>query len=206
MSISLPLLKETTLSSGGHNGGRVSNNNQKLTVESCLQHFTTPEMLTDPVFCPNCSGKTPTKKQHVVSKLPKVLCLHLKRFDAANNKKIEEFVSFPCIGLNMGPFLPHWCEVSMSSSTNDNVSEQLLKPEISYDLFGTVNHFGNLQSGYVVMVQITCSLGPYCMFFRRRELILSSLSLSLFWQSLRYQLKSETAMVSLQRFICWICE
>ena len=147
MSISLPLSAETSVTPGDDNGP-LQKNNQRLTVESCLRHFTMPEMLTDPVFCPTCSGKTRTKKQHVVSKLPKVLCLHLKRFDAAHNKKIEEFVSFPSNGLNMGPFLPHWCEVSMSAA--NDIPGNILKPEISYDLFATVNHFGNLQSGHYV--------------------------------------------------------
>jgi ubiquitin carboxyl-terminal hydrolase 22/27/51 len=148
MSISLPLSTEAASTSGDDPS---SNKTTKLTVEACLRHFTMPEMLTDPVFCPTCSGKTQTKKQHVVSKLPKVLCLHLKRFDAAHNKKIEEYVSFPAVGLNMGPFLPHWCEVSMlSPAYHDDLPETVVQPEISYDLFATVNHFGNLQAGHYV--------------------------------------------------------
>ena len=110
MSISLPLSKEVQKATSGVVGS--SNVKENLSVERCLRHFTVPEVLADPVDCPNCGRKTPTKKQHVVSKLPKVLCLHLKRFDAAQNKKIEDFVSFPSKGLNMGPYLPHWCEVS----------------------------------------------------------------------------------------------
>jgi ubiquitin carboxyl-terminal hydrolase 22/27/51 len=75
----------------------------------------------------------------------------LKRFDAANNKKIEEFVSFPCKGLNMGPFLPHWCEVSRVTSAMNNDQQDLVAlPHIMYDLFATVNHFGTLQSGHYV--------------------------------------------------------
>jgi ubiquitin carboxyl-terminal hydrolase 22/27/51 len=150
MSISLPLSKDglATTNSINSSPGDVK---QKLSVETCLRHFTIPEMLADPVMCPTCERKTPTKKQHVVSKLPKVLCLHLKRFDAATNKKIEEFVSFPSTGLNMGPFLPHWCEVSPVPSLLSNDSqEQWLIPEINYDLYATVNHFGNLQSGHYV--------------------------------------------------------
>lgn len=109
MSISLPLSKEvqraTTEMPGESNefGGRV-----KLSIERCLRHFTMPETLADPVDCPSCRKKTSTKKQHVISKLPKILCLHLKRFDAAQNKKIEDFVSFPATNFNLGSFLPHW--------------------------------------------------------------------------------------------------
>jgi ubiquitin C-terminal hydrolase len=72
------------------------------------EHFTAPESLSDPVDCPSCRRKTPTKKQHTFAKLPKVLCLHLKRFDAATNNKIDDFVSFPASGLDMGRMLPHW--------------------------------------------------------------------------------------------------
>ena len=79
-----------------------------LSVQTCLEHFILPEVLSDPVQCPNCKKKTSTKKQHTFSKLPKILCLHLKRFDAAKNRKIDEYVSFPAKGLNMGPFLSHW--------------------------------------------------------------------------------------------------
>ena len=114
MSISLPLSKEVhRLMADGT--GKSSPGHHKLSVERCLRHFTMPETLVDPVDCPSCGKKTLTKKQHVISKLPRVLCLHLKRFDAAHNKKIEDFVSFPEKNLNMGPYLPHWYVVASQS-------------------------------------------------------------------------------------------
>lgn len=99
MSLSLPLSKEIQ---------DVGTRHELLSVERCLRHFIAPETLSDSVHCPTCREKTVTSKQHVVAKLPKVLCLHLKRFDATLNKKIEDYVSFPVKGLNMGPYLPHW--------------------------------------------------------------------------------------------------
>lgn len=148
MSISLPLSKGGPPAAVQSTSGIAK---ETLDIETCLRHFTVPEMLTDPVMCPTCDKKTLTKKQHVVSKLPKVLCLHLKRFDAATNRKIEDFVSFPCRGLNMGQFLPHWCEVlRVPVVSSIDSSEQWVVPEIRYDLFATVNHFGNLQSGHYV--------------------------------------------------------
>jgi ubiquitin carboxyl-terminal hydrolase 22/27/51 len=147
MSISLPIHKQGETSAPNV----IGRTRHHLDVESCLRQFTMPEMLTDPVMCPTCVKNTPTRTQHVVSKLPKVLCLHLKRFDAASNKKIEDFVSFPCRGLNMGPFLPHWCELSRVPTISSNMTqEQRSLPEIKYDLYATVNHFGNLQSGHYV--------------------------------------------------------
>jgi ubiquitin C-terminal hydrolase len=144
MSISLPLSKE--LAASGNAGHSLMK--QHLSVDLCLRHFTMPEMLSDDVDCPSCRKKTKTKKQHVVSKLPKILCLHLKRFE--QNKKIEDFVEFPSNGLNMGPTLAHWCEVSQIFSRVDHEMNDGDLPLISYDLFGTVNHHGNLQSGHYV--------------------------------------------------------
>lgn len=127
----------------------VSEGVEKMSVNTCLEHFILAEKLGDAVECPHCAKRTSTKKQHTFSQLPKVLCLHLKRFDAARNKKIDDFVSFPAKGLNMGPYLSHWCEVSSVPSSND-ARAPATEPRILYDLFGTVNHIGNMQSGHYV--------------------------------------------------------
>jgi len=123
-----------------------------LNVETCLQHFVQPEILGDLVYCNSCGKRTRTKKQHTFAKLPKILCLHLKRFDATKNKKIENFVSFPSHGLNMGNFLSHWCEVTRLGSTalDKEKATPTAEPKILYDLFGTVDHVGSMQSGHYV--------------------------------------------------------
>jgi len=104
LNVSLPLSKHVDERTA--TGARGSKTNMSL--QRCLEQFTTPESLADPVDCPSCGRKTATKKQHTFAKLPKVLCLHLKRFDAAKNRKIDDFVSFPAYGLDMGNMLPHW--------------------------------------------------------------------------------------------------
>lgn len=107
LSVSLPLSKEVERrESVGGKRGMIGKGT--LSLESCLEHFTAPEQLSDPVDCPSCKKKTPTKKQHSFSKLPKILCFHLKRFDAAQNKKIDDFVAFPAHALNLAVYLPHW--------------------------------------------------------------------------------------------------
>lgn len=109
VNISLTLSEEVErLEAENNNDTRSWGRVPRISVETCLEHFILPEKLSDPVHCPSCAKKTATKKQHTFSRLPKVLCLHLKRFDAAKNKKIDEFVSFPARGLNMGPLLSHW--------------------------------------------------------------------------------------------------
>lgn len=105
VNVSLTLSEEVERleAENGNNDSKI-----RISVETCLEHFILPEKLGDSVQCPSCKKKTPHQKQHTFSKLPKVLCLHLKRFDAARNRKIDEFVSFPAKGLNMGPLLSHW--------------------------------------------------------------------------------------------------
>ncbi|GKZ01139.1 hypothetical protein MPSEU_001065400 [Mayamaea pseudoterrestris] len=149
MSLSLPLSKEIHKGSYGELNASGSHG---ISVEQCLKHFTLPESLADPVDCPSCGAQTPTTRQHVVSRLPKILVLHLKRFDFAENRKIEEYVSFPAHGLNMGPYLPHWCEIprvpELESDDHFSIADAGLEPRIIYNLQSTVNHFGNLQSGH----------------------------------------------------------
>ena len=79
-----------------------------MNVSSLLEHYTNLQTLAGPVYCPSCSAKTKTLKQRTFSKLPKVLCLHLKRFDAAAQKKMADVVSFPTRDLDLGQHLPHW--------------------------------------------------------------------------------------------------
>ena len=84
MNVSLSVVDEVNRMQQGQ--GR---QNTDISVEKCLEHFVLPEELGDLVYCSSCGKKTRTKKQHTFSKLPKILCLHLKRFDAARNKKID---------------------------------------------------------------------------------------------------------------------
>ena len=67
----------------------------KINLQACLNQFTSPEPLGDPVHCPICQVKTNTLKQLTFAKLPKILYLHLKRFDALTNKKLRiQFLFF----------------------------------------------------------------------------------------------------------------
>ena len=154
LSISLPLTKESPTSTDNvtEKGTKSSPRSIMQSVEICLQRFTQPETLADHVHCSSCDTKTKTLKQHTFSKLPKVLCLHLKRFDAATNKKITELVSFPAYGLDMGSHLPHWSEkMQEQGEPHSGTSRDCVEsPTVLYDLFGTVNHKGSLNQGHYV--------------------------------------------------------
>jgi len=163
VSLSFPFSKGTkpTRKSYGDGGnesfGTRGRRGNKFDIRSCIDHFSDPEPLADGVFCDWCRAKTQTRKQHTFAKLPTILCLHLKRFDAATNKKIDEPVSFPYT-LDMGPYLPHWREVEQTdviadaskASTTNGAEEDASSPSILYDLCGTINHSGTLFQGHYV--------------------------------------------------------
>ncbi len=159
VSLSLP----TTKASGGSRAGN-RRPSSRIDVRSCIDLFSEAEPLSDGFFCPWCKKKTKTHKQHTFAKLPTVLCLHLKRFCATTNKKIDDQVMYPST-LDMGPYLPHWREIeqtgvaasttakSASSKSKKNKvkkSDGLIYPNMLYDLCGTINHSGTLNQGHYV--------------------------------------------------------
>lgn len=135
------------------------NERRKMNIQHCLKQFTAPERLLDKIECPSCKSKTPTKKQQTFSRLPKILCLHLKRFDASKNQKITDFVSFPAKGLDMGSLLPHWCEML---NGEDETTDTCSYPRVLYDLYGTVNHTGTLHQGHYVSHVLVKNQWYYC--------------------------------------------
>ena len=102
-------------------------------LDESLHRFTSPESLCDMVSCSTCNAMRPFKKQLTISKLPTVLCLHLKRFDSKTNKKIVNPVRYPVTDLDMGKFLSHWREIDNSDPVlmNSTASER----EFCEDLF-----------------------------------------------------------------------
>jgi len=150
LNLSLPLKNEFPSQPEVATKEKMTTRSETSNINACLKHFTDPETLSDPIYCPSCNKKTKNLKQHTFSKLPRVLCLHLKRFDAANNKKISDFVSYPASDLDMGKYLPHWCEKILSTENKDDDTNQTDadSPKVLYDLFATVNHKGTLNQGH----------------------------------------------------------
>jgi ubiquitin carboxyl-terminal hydrolase 8 len=91
-----------------------------------------------------------------LSRLPPVLLIHLKRFQAKGpfTDKIETFVDFPLKGLDltnyMPPPLPPGVDKSYVNAGNplslDDPRSQI--PPYRYDLYGVTNHYGSLSSGH----------------------------------------------------------
>ncbi|XP_061773674.1 ubiquitin carboxyl-terminal hydrolase 3-like isoform X2 [Nerophis ophidion] len=102
------------------------------TLRECLQSFTDLEELdeTELYYCHKCKKRQKSTKKFWVQKLPKVLCLHLKRFHwtAFLRNKVDTYVEFPLKDLDMKGYL---------------LEESLLAGSSLYDLVAIVVHHGS---------------------------------------------------------------
>lgn len=79
------------------------------TLRDCLRSFTDLEELdeTELYYCHTCKMRQKSTKKFWIKKLPKVLCLHLKRFHWTTffRNKVDTYVKFPMHGLDMRSYL-----------------------------------------------------------------------------------------------------
>ncbi|MCJ8735912.1 hypothetical protein PDJAM_G00252920 [Pangasius djambal] len=103
------------------------------TLRDCLSSFTDLEELdeTELYMCHKCKKRQKSTKKFWIQKLPKVLCLHLKRFHwtAFLRNKVDTYVEFPLRGLDMKCYLLE--------------SETSLPESCLYDLAAVVVHHGS---------------------------------------------------------------
>lgn len=72
---------------------------EPITLEECLTHFSRKESLED-YYCSTCEKHRNADVQISLWKLPKVLVIHLKRFDMQNRvKKINRCLQFDITNL-----------------------------------------------------------------------------------------------------------
>ncbi|XP_057341443.1 ubiquitin carboxyl-terminal hydrolase 45 isoform X2 [Microplitis mediator] len=123
-----------------------------FSIESCLNQFTALELLTDnnKVQCKVCTDRinktkcgetpdpkivyTPSTKQYLISQVPAILILHLKRFQSQRfnrYQKADKHISFPML-LDLAPV----CK--------NNTKQKL------YSLYGLVEHSGTINGGHYV--------------------------------------------------------
>ena len=124
-------------------------------MQRCLDALFNEEVLEkdDAWDCPRCKTKRRATKTLSLARLPPILLIHLKRFEANGrfSDKIDTFVEFPVKGLDltnyMPPPLPPGADKSeITPLPMDDPRVQL--PPYKYDLYGVTNHYGNLSSGH----------------------------------------------------------
>ena len=74
-----------------------------------VQAFLQPEQLgsSDSWYCPHCKAHVQADKKLDLWTLPEVLVVHLKRFSFSRTRrtKLDNPVTFPLHGLDLGPYL-----------------------------------------------------------------------------------------------------
>uniref|UniRef100_A0A8C2YPB4 Ubiquitin carboxyl-terminal hydrolase n=1 Tax=Chinchilla lanigera TaxID=34839 RepID=A0A8C2YPB4_CHILA len=131
---------------------------KECSVQSCLYQFTSMELLmgNNKLLCETCTERgrrrqreagaaekkaegvyTNARKQLLISAVPAILILHLKRFHQAGMslRKVNRHVDFP-LTLDLAPFCSATCK-------NVSVGDKVL-----YDLYGIVEHSGSMRGGH----------------------------------------------------------
>ncbi|KAF6214829.1 hypothetical protein GE061_009572 [Apolygus lucorum] len=114
---------------------RASREMEKITMNDCLNLFTTCEKLgaDDAWYCPTCKKHQRATKKFDLWDLPKILIVHLKRFSYTRllRDKIDAMVDCPLKNLDMSQYL----------IKGD-------RPQSVYNLIGVCNHFGGMGGGH----------------------------------------------------------
>jgi ubiquitin carboxyl-terminal hydrolase 22/27/51 len=120
--------------------------NDATTLEDCLLRYTRTERLMSEIGCSHCGDRQKATKQMSFSKLPAVVCFHLKRFEHdATAAKISTNVRFP-ENLDMRPFLSQVINGKVEGA--GEAIEDPTDDTYMYTLFSVVNHYGTLQNGH----------------------------------------------------------
>ncbi|KAJ7625489.1 ubiquitin carboxyl-terminal hydrolase 4 [Roridomyces roridus] len=130
----------------------------KVPLQSCIDAFFNTEILEkeDAWDCPKCKTKRRAAKQLSLARLPPILVIHLKRFEANGrfSDKIDTFVDYPLKSLDLTNFMPPPLPPGADKSqlnggvpmSPDDPRAQM--PPYKYNLYGVTNHSGNLTSGH----------------------------------------------------------
>jgi ubiquitin carboxyl-terminal hydrolase 4/11/15 len=135
---------------------RIGKGHTTISLEDCLQAFTSPERLDEhnAWFCFRCKKHVRAMKSLEVWRLPNVLIIHLKRFDSKNfafgirRDKLDTFVDFPTQKLDMSRHCAAYNPSSTTSGREDDFVVVQDKIPAEYDLFGVINHYGRMGFGH----------------------------------------------------------
>ncbi|KAF8323550.1 uncharacterized protein EI90DRAFT_3077001 [Cantharellus anzutake] len=126
---------------------------EKASLSQCLDTFVGEEIMekSNAWNCPHCKVLRKASKQLSLSRLPPVLLIHLKRFsfNGPFTDKVETQVDFPVRGLDLTRYMPQSTTAVVSSMKSQSKTDPRTQdPPFMYDLYGVINHFGNLSSGH----------------------------------------------------------
>ncbi|KAK2744275.1 ubiquitin-specific protease doa4 [Myotisia sp. PD_48] len=151
-------------------------------IYQCLRSYCQEEILSgyDEWKCPYCKREREATKQIILTRAPKVLVVHFKRFSASQRqqaRKIHTQVSFPLKGLDIGPFMHPSSQAPHSNSPsrtphNDTQNPKSLpsnpstagaaaldpaRPPYIYNAYAVVRHLGSTihEGHYIALAKDT---------------------------------------------------
>jgi len=144
-------------------GGR---NTSKVTLTHCLDAFVRAEVMekSDAWNCPHCKTLRKATKQLILSRLPPILLIHLKRFSIKGpfTDKVETLVDFPVKALDLTNYMPTPLPPGSGHLYHNRPSPDAQIPPYRYDLFGVTNHYGTLSSGHYTAFVASSGGWRYC--------------------------------------------
>lgn len=136
------------------------------TIYDCLRSYCSEERLAgDEVWkCPNCKKEREATKQITLTRAPRYLVVHFKRFSAGHHesaRKVRTPIEFPLSGLNLEPFMlasptpeeerRYAKERPSEAIAQEAGSDRSMKPPFIYHAYAVMRHIGNtLSSGHYI--------------------------------------------------------
>ncbi|SCU81529.1 LAFA_0C05578g1_1 [Lachancea sp. 'fantastica'] len=132
-------------------------------IIDCFKEFTKIETLEkdEQWSCPQCKIKQPSTKKITITRLPRNLIIHLKRFDNLLNKN-NIFVSYPNV-LNLTPFWANDFDGKLPPGVTELPTRGQIPP-FNYNLYGVACHFGTLYGGHYTSYVNKSSPYGWCYF------------------------------------------
>lgn len=132
-------------------------------ILDCFQEFTKVETLEkdEQWSCPDCKKRQPSTKKITITRLPRNLIIHLKRFDNMMNKN-NVFVSYPHT-LDLTPFWANDFDGRLPPGVTELPTRGQVPP-FSYKLYAVASHTGTLYGGHYTAYVHKGSQRGWCYF------------------------------------------
>lgn len=122
--------------------------NSNCSIIDCFNEFTKVENLEvdEQWSCPTCKKKQPSTKKLTITRLPKNLIIHLKRFDNKLNKN-NNMITYP-FKLDLTEFWANDFDGRLPVGVTNEIPTRGQVPPFNYKLYGVACHFGSLYGGH----------------------------------------------------------
>lgn len=122
--------------------------NSSCSIIDCFNEFTKVESLEvdEQWSCPTCKKKQPSTKKLTITRLPKNLIIHLKRFDNRLNKN-NNMITYP-FRLDLTEFWANDFDGRLPAGVTNELPTRGQVPPFNYKLYGVACHFGSLYGGH----------------------------------------------------------